>query len=317
MKAVVYYQYGPADVLTVEDIKRPEPGKNEVLIKVAACSLNPRDAALRRGDLKWLSGRNFPKLTFADFSGTVVSVGEGVQDFHAGEGVFGYIQSVQKGCSAAFIKVPQRWIAKKIDAMPHAVAAAIPCAYLTALQALRNKANIKEGSKLLIYGASGGVGTAAIQLAKYFKAHVTAVCSTKKNEYCKLQGADEVWSYEEEDIVQRNEKFDVIFQIFSTNGLCYSRMKRLLRREGCYLTLIPSPAAFFASLKNKLTGQPSIRPVLVNVNRDDLDLLAFLLKEGKIKPHISRTFHLHEVVHAHRMIEANHTQGKMVMMFDE
>jgi NADPH:quinone reductase-like Zn-dependent oxidoreductase len=174
-------QYGPANVLTIEELERPKRGKNEVLVKVEACSPSPRDATIRIGEFKWLAGRNFAMLICADLSGTVVSVGERVTDFHAGEGVFDYMQNVQKGCSAEYVAVPQDWIAKKPKFMQHAVAAAIPCAYLVGLHALRNKAKIKEGNRLLIYGASGSVGTAAIQLAKHFKALVTAACSAQLN----------------------------------------------------------------------------------------------------------------------------------------
>lgn len=316
MKAAIYSKYGSADVLTVKEIERPEPKKKEVLVKVEACSLNPRDATIRNGEFKWLSGRKFPMLTCADFSGTVVSVGEGVKDIQLGDGVFGYMQSVQKGCSAEYVAVPQEWIAKKPKSIPHAVAAAIPCTYQTALQALRNKAKIKEGSKLLIYGASGGVGTAAMQLAKYFKAHVTAICSIANREYCKAQGADEVWCYDEENISHRDVQFDIIFQIFSKDGLLFSQMDKFLDRKGTYLTLIPSPAIFLNSLLNKIKSKPALHPVLVKSNKDDLAFLAFLLKEEKIMPHISEFFELHDMEEAHRMIEAGHTKGKIVITLE-
>ncbi len=313
MKAALFNRYGSTDVLEVKEIEKPVPQRNEVLIRVAACSINPRDIAIRNGDLKFLTGNKFPKLTAADFSGKVEAIGQDVKKFNTGTDVFGYIQSVKKGCAAEYIAVPEKWIAKKGYALQHTVAAAIPCTYMTALQGLRNKANIKEGDEVLIYGASGGVGTAAIQLAKYYKANVTAVCSSANVAFCRQQGADQVWCYDEHNIFQRRAQFEIFFQVYSKDGLMYKQGKHLLKRRGTYITLIPSPQVFVRSVLNKLTGEPALKPVLVKADRNDLEFLAYLAKQKVLQPQVTSLFELDEIKEAHSLIETNHARGKVVV----
>lgn len=313
MRAATFNRYGSTDVLKIQEVNIPTPKSNEVLIRVVACSINPRDIAIRKGDLKFITGNKFPKLTGADFSGKVEATGKEVKAFDIGMDVFGYIQSVQKGCAAEYITVPEKWIVKKPKDILHTTAAAIPCTYLTALRGLRNKANIKKGDRVLIYGASGGVGTAAIQLAKYYKANVTAVCSAVNAAWCKQQGADEVWCYNEQNIFDNKAQFDIFFQVYSKDGLMYNQGKHLLKNRGTYITLIPSPKVFALSLLSILTGRRKLKPVLVSTDRDDLEFLIFLTKHALIQPQVTSVFELDEIKEAHSLVETNHAQGKVMV----
>lgn len=317
MKAAIYNLYGTSEVLQIANIKMPVQAKNELLVKVKACSVNSRDIGIRNGDLKFISGNKFPKITCADFSGSIEAIGNDVKGFEVGDDVFGYIQSVKHGCLAEYISVPVKWISKKPIDVSHKLAAAIPCTYLTALQALRNKAAIKQGDKILIYGATGGVGTAAIQLAKYFKAHVTAVCSSRNVACCKDQGADEVWCYDEEDVFAKQNKFDIVFQVYSKDGLLYNQLNHLVKKSGTYVTLIPSPKVFIASLINSLKGSPSLKLLLVKAVPSDLDFLMNLAQQGTLKPHISSVFKMDEIKEAHNLVETNHAVGKVVVTINE
>lgn len=313
MKAAYYERYGSAEVLQTGQLPLPHPARNEVLVKVEACSVNPRDIGIRSGELKFITGNKFPKITCADFSGSIVALGKGVKEFKIGDEVYGYIQSVNQGCLAEYIRVPINWISRKSNDIPHQIAAAMPCTYLTALQAVRNKAAIKKGEKILIYGASGGVGTAAIQLAKHYNAHVTAVCNSRNAAYCKQQGADEVWCYDEEDILAKENRFDIFFQVYSKYGLLYNQMKHLLKPNGSYITLIPSPGVFISSLINRIKGNPKLKLLLVKAVPDDLELLQKLAQQGKLRPHISHAFEMDEIKEAHKVVETNHAVGKVVV----
>jgi NADPH:quinone reductase-like Zn-dependent oxidoreductase len=182
MKAIGYQKYGSAEVLEMLELPIPKPQKDEVLIYVSYISLNPRDVSIRSGNFSLITGKKFPKLTGADFSGTIVQIGDNVTNLKIGDMVFGYVEGLKSGISSEYTVVPKNKVAIKPDALTHQQAATLGCAYLTALQALKDKAHIKKGDKVLIYGASGGVGSAAIQLAKHFGATVTAISnSSNKN----------------------------------------------------------------------------------------------------------------------------------------
>lgn len=309
MKAVIYNSYGGPDVLELVDVPRPEPKAGEVLIRVQAVGLNPRDPNIRRGDLKLISGKKFPKQTGADFTGIVEAVGSGVTSYAPGNAVFGYLENVNAGAAAEFVVAPVGAIALRPPQLDPIQAAAIPCAYSTAWAALHQKARLQAGNEVLIYGASGGVGTAAIQLAKYVGATVTAVCSQASADFCRRNGADRVLSYDKDDVFGNGKTYDLFFQVFSANGLLYDQAKPLIAGKGLFLTLIPNPLYIF----RKLFGRPRFDYLLVKANADDLSMLADLAVRGLIQPQVERVFALKDIREAHRVMEQGHVNGKLVV----
>ncbi len=311
MKAIVYNKYGSREELEMAELPLPSPGRDEVLVRPVAISMNPRDIAIRQGALKFLSGSKFPKLTGSDVSGIVEAVGSGVNRFRKGDAVFGYAQGLKTGMSAEYITLPQKYLTFKPDGIDHASAATLGCAYLTALQGLRDKANLKPGQEVLVYGASGGVGTAVMQLAKSFGAKVTAVSNSRNEAYCREQGADEFIAYDKGDPFEGDRKYDVFFQVFSKQGVYYGKAKQILKRSGTYITLIPNP--LFAI--RYLFAKPRFRFIMVKTRIPELDFLAERVESGNLKPHISVELPLEEMKEAHRLVETSHVVGKVVVKF--
>ena len=309
MKAFIYKSYGAADVLELVAQEIPLPQKGEVQIEVKAISINPRDANIRNGDLRFISGKEFPKLTGADFSGIISKLGEGISNFKTGDEVFGYIEDVKNGASAEYIVLPEKYLALKPKELSFEVASALGCAYLTALQTLRDKCKIKSGDRLAIYGASGGVGIAAIQLAKYFGASITAIANSANESLCKNQGVDNFIAYDKTDVFSLNEKFDIFFQVYSKEGSLYKKVKALIKASGIFCCLIPDPRFYFKTL----FARPRFTFILVKSIKSDLDFLANLAREGKIKPVISKQLKLEEMMDAHKQIDNGHTVGKIVI----
>jgi NADPH:quinone reductase-like Zn-dependent oxidoreductase len=309
MRAIVYDSYGGSEFLKLTDIEKPIPQKGQVLIEVKAIGLNPRDCNIRNGDLKIISGKAFPKLTGSDLSGIIVDCGAGVTNFKAGDEIFGYIEDVKSGGSAEYVVLPVQYLALKPKEISFDTAATLGCTYLTALQTLRDKCKVMPGSKVAIYGASGGVGVAAIQLAKYFGAVVTAVSNSSNENFCLSQGANSFVAYDKTDIFSSSDEYDVFFQVFSKQGSFYDKAKGILKHMGIYTCLIPDPRFLFKSL----FARPYFKYILVKAKRADLDLLAKLAVERKITPYISNKFKLEQMKEAHDMINGGHVNGKIVI----
>jgi NADPH:quinone reductase-like Zn-dependent oxidoreductase len=235
MKAVIYKKYGGTDMLQYTDLPVPVPKPGEVLIQVKAINLNPRDVSIRQGNFKFMTGRKFPKLTGADFSGTVVGLGENCKICKLDDDVFGYTESLNSGTSAEYISMPEKYLALKPVVVRDEQAATLGCTHLTALQALRDKGQIKSGDKILIYGAAGGVGSAAIQLASYFKAEVTAVSKATNEVYCLQQETNRFLAYNQTNIFSRLEKYDIFFQVYSDKGSIYPLARNLLKPGGVFI----------------------------------------------------------------------------------
>lgn len=322
MKAIVYPQYGSPDVLQLKEVVKPTPQDNEVLIKIHAASANPLDwhrmrAApffVRLGD--GLLKPTNPRLG-ADIAGRVEAVGSNVTEFQPGDEVFGDISA---GGFAEYVCAPTNALALKPIILSFEQAAAVPVAALTALQGLRDKGQIQAGQKMLINGASGGVGTFAVQLAKAFGAEVTGVCSTRNVEMVRSIGADHVIDYTQADFTRDGRRYDLIFdavgncsaadymRALSPNGICvvagFTTMSRMIFQ-----------VALLGSLVSK-TGNKKIGAMLATVNKQDLDCLKELLEAGKVVPVIDRCYPLHEVPEAMRYLEAGHARGKVVITMD-
>lgn len=315
MRSIQYANYGPADVLQIVETPIPVPATDEVLVKVKAISINPKDILIRSGGLKFLTGKKFPQTTGFDFAGELVlpSVASS-----AVQPVFGYIDNLKGGAAAEYVAVKSKWLTTIPTSLKIEYAAALPCTYLTALQALRDKLKVKSGERILIYGASGGVGTAAIQLSKYFGLHVTTVSSQKNTDYCLQNGADIALSYDgKNQMAGFTQPIDAFFQVYAKEGNGYRQACTILNKHGRFIGLIPD---FTAGLKNilyRFQNKPRYMSMIAKCSKEDLALLADLAIAQKIQPNIEQQFELEEIVSAHDRVASGHVRGKIIVKISE
>ena len=321
MKAIVYHEYGSPDVLELEEVERPTPGDDEVLVKVHAASVNAGDWHLLRADpllIRAVAGLLKPKhkILGTDVAGIVEAVGRNVQRFQPGDEVFGDISRCGFGAFAEYVSVPESAaLVLKPANMTFEEAAAVPSAAVTALQALRDKGHIQAGQNVLINGASGGVGMFAVQIAKSFGAEVTGVCSTGNLEKVRSIGADHVIDYTKEDFTQNEQRYDLIH---AANGFhSISDYKRALSSNGTYVMTGGSTSqmyqAIFLGPWISIIGGKKMGNMLVKPNQEDLGFIKELLEAGKVVPIIDRSYSLSEVPEAIRYLEEGHARGKVVI----
>ncbi len=317
MKAIVYTKFGSPDVLKLQEVAKPAPKDNEVLIRIVATTVAVEDPGIRARP--GLNGFLKPKRSILGFylAGEVESVGKDVKRFKKGDKVYGNTGLSLLGTYAEYICMPEDGaLAMKPANITDEEAAALPNGALTALPFLRDKGNIKSGQKVLIYGASGAVGTIAVQLAKYFGADVTGVCSTMNLELVKSLGADKVIDYTQEDFTKNGQTYDIIFDTVGKSA--FSRCKDSLTENGIYLTTVPSLATFIQMLRTSMTGGKKVgiaatglRPS--NEKTKELIFLNGLIEAGKIKAVIDRSYPLEQIAEAHKYVEAGHKKGNVVI----
>src|SRR5947209_5597531 len=316
MKAIVNCEYG-VDNLKLQEIGKPTPKDNEVLVRVRAASINPVDGHLLRGALlmRPITGLRKPKNTRfgGDFAGVVEAVGKNVTNFKPGDEVFG----AKRGAVADYICVPaDRAAVLKPANVTFEQAGSVAIAALTALQGLRDKGHIQAGQKVLINGASGGVGTFAVQIAKAFGALVTAVCSTRNLDIVRSIGADQVIDYTQEDFTRNGQRYDLILAVNGYHSI--SDYKRALNPEGTYVTTGGSNAQMFQTMLLgplvSRTGRQKMGNSAHKPNKKDLMFMKELLEAGKVTPVIDRRFPLGETAEAIRYLEAGHAKGKVVII---
>ncbi len=321
VKAMVTTQYGPPDELQLREIATPTPAQDEVLIKLYASSVNPLDSFVIRGPLFFVPiiGRLLKpkhKIAGADIAGRVESVGRDVKQFRPGDEVFGASFGKRGlGGFAEYACAVENCLARKPANLSFAEAAAVPVAAITALQGLRDKGEIQRGQKVLIDGASGGVGTFAIQIAKSFGAEVTAVCSPRNVDIARSIGADHVIDYTREDFTQSGLRYDLILGANVHHSIFDYR--RALSRKGIFVVAGGSmmrilPAMLLGPLLSRI-GSRKTRFFIAKMNTKDLAILKDLLEAGKIVPVIDRRYPLGEVSEALRYREEGHAQGKVVI----
>jgi len=314
MKAMVYTRFGPPDVLRLQEVEKPIPKDNEILIKVHAASVNAYDWRHLRADpfLIRLMGAGLlkpkHKILGADIAGQVESVGANVKQFQPGDEVFG---DGGYGGFAEYACVDEnRFVLKPAD-LTFEEAAAVPMAALTALQGLRDKGLIQAGQKVLINGASGGVGTFAVQIAKSFDTEVTGVCSTTKMDLVRSIGADHVIDYTQEDITKNGKLYDLIFDIAAYRSI--SEYKRIMSSGGIYVLAGGSMPRIFQLMLKSMTGVKNMRLMVANVNQKDLLFIKELLESGKVKSIIDKRYPLNETAEALRYLEEGRARGKVVI----
>jgi len=323
MKAIVYRCYGSPEVLQIEDVEKPVPADNEVLVKIHAASVNPLDWHYMRGSpylMRLGSGIGAPTniKMGVDFSGTVDAVGENVTRFKPGDEVFGG----RNGAFAEYVTVREdRALALKPVNISFDQAASVQVAATTALQALRDHGNIQPGQKVLINGASGGVGTFAVQIAKSLGAEVTGVCSTRNLELVQSLGADHVIDYTQDDYTESGQRFDVIVDMVGNHSLL--RNRDVMAPDGKYVIVGGAKGDWIGPLMGPIKAlflspfvEQEFGMMLAQSNHDDLVVLADLMQSGKVTPVIDRRYKLNEVPAALEYSEEGHARGKIIISLD-
>ena len=314
MKAIVYTKFGPPEVLHLQEVEKPTPKANEVLIKIVATTVVKEDPDMRAspGFNGFLKPRN--PILGQELAGEIESIGKDVARFKPGDQVFGIDMF---GAYAEYKCMPENGaLAIKPANMSYEEAASVPNGALTALPFLRDKGKIQSGQTVLIYGASGSVGAAAVQLAKYYGAEVTGVCSTTNLEWVKSLGADQVIDYTQEDFTENGKTYDIIFDTVGKRS--FSECKGSLADEGIYLATVPTPAIMLQALWTAKSGSKKVKFVAAGLRPasekiKDLVFLTELIEAGKIKAVIDRCYPLEQMAEAHRYVEKGHKKGNVVI----
>ena len=323
MKAIVFKKYGPPDVLQLKQVEKPVPRDNEVLVKVYAATATAGDCEIRRFDMPvlfWLPIRLYmglikPRIQILgqELAGVVESVGKNVEEFSKGDQVFAPADA-RFGAYAEYKCVPSTSaLALKPANMTYEEAAAVPVGGLNALHFLR-KGNIQRGQKVLIYGSTGSIGTFSVQLARYFGAEVTAVCSTTNLDLVKSLGADKVIDYTKEDFSKNGENYDVIFETVGKSS--FSRGIKSLKKNGFYLLANPGLSQTVRGLWTSMTSSKKVIIALASYRTEDLVFLKELIEEEKIKSVIDRRYPLEQTAEAHRYVEKGHKKGNVVITLE-
>ncbi len=324
MKAVEYKKYGGPEVLHLIEAEKPEPKENEVLIKIHATTVTATECTFRKGEpffSRLFTGLTKPRITTLgeELAGKIEAVGKSVKDFKIGDEIFG-TAGPGFGANAEYISIPENGviITKPANRTYEEAASSID-GFLTALPFLRDKGQIKKGQDVLIYGASGSVGTAAVQVAKYYGAHVTAVCSTSNLEMVRTIGADEVVDYTKEDFSKKGVTYDIIFDAVGKTK--FSLSKKALKPNGIFLEAGIGLGILRHVLWTSVFGGKKARIAATGLRpphqrSKDLNLLKRLMEEEKIKPVIDRQYPLSQIVEAHHYVDKGHKKGNVVIVIN-
>lgn len=320
LKAIISEKYGTPDTLKLSEVTSPTPSENQVLIRVRASSINYGNLVLLTGKpflARFAFGLMKPKYRIpgGDVSGIVEDIGKKVTQFQVGDEVYGDLSSSGWGTFAEYVAVEEKSLALKPSNLLFTEAAALPMAALTALQAIRDKGKISEGQKVMIYGASGGVGTFAVQIAKAFGAEVTAVVSTRNIDIVKSLGADHVIDYKKENIASHNQSYDLIIGVNGSQSIFTYKNK--LKENGRFVLVGGAISQMYQTMLLgpwlSMIGKKKFIPFLQKPNQKDLVYMNELIVEGKVKPLIDRSYSLSEVPEALKYFSNGHSQGKIVI----
>jgi NADPH:quinone reductase-like Zn-dependent oxidoreductase len=320
MKAIMQLKYGPLEVLRLEEIPKPTPGHDEVLVEIHASSVNYSNMLIVRGKpflVRLSCGLLKPKFKVpgTDIAGRVEAVGGNVRQFQPGDEVFGDISRCGYGAYAEYVCVPENVLALKPANISFEEAATVPETAVVALQGLRDKGQIKVGQKVLIYGASGGIGSFAVQMAKIFGAEVTGVCSAQNFDLVRSLGADHVIDYTQEDFTKSGQRYDLILATAGYHSIFAYR--RALSPRGIYVMAGGTMKQIFQAILLgpwiSMIGSKKLRSLSLKINQKDLVVMKELIEAGKVKPVIDRRYPLSEVVEALRYYAKGHSRGKVVI----
>ena len=317
MKAVVYTRFGPPEVLTIEDVAKPTPKADEVLVRVHATTVTSAEAAMRRGEPLWgrvilgfFRPRKRMRTLGTELAGVIESVGESVTRFRPGDEVFGFA-GFNIGANAEYMRLPERGsLALKPRNKTFEEAAAAVDGASTALYFLRDKAGIRRAQRVLVIGASGSIGTYAVQLARHFGAHVTAVCSTGNAELVRSLGAHEVVDYTREDFTHNGDTYDIVFDTAGKSS--FARCRGSLTPTGCYL---PTTGLYnyVLSAWTRVRGGKRVRTGMSVDKRDALEFLRPLIEAGELRIVIDRRYEIDDIVEAHRYVDTGRKRGNVVV----
>lgn len=315
MKAVIYEEYGSPEVLELREIDKPSVADDEILVKTHASSIQQTDIRFRTGTpfmARILGGLFKPRnqILGCDYSGIVESTGKNVDEYTIGDEVFGQLDQ-RTGTHAEYISVSMREVSTKPKNLTFVEAASVGVAGTMALQCLRDHGKIQQGQKVLINGASGGIGTFAVQIAKTYDTEVTGVCSTTNLEMVRSIGADNVIDYRKEDFTERTDEYDIIFDAVRKNT--FANCKNALTSRGIYVTSEFGPSILLQMRMNSDPNRKRMVGMLMKVDPEDLVFLRGLIEAGKIRPVIDRTYPLEEIADAHRYVEKGHAKGRVIV----
>ncbi|MFC2115699.1 NADP-dependent oxidoreductase [Bacteroidota bacterium] len=311
MKAAVIYEYGGPEVFKVEEIPEPVLTDNEVLVKVHAASVNPVDWKQRKGNHKRFLKARFPIVPGYDVSGFIEKCGSEAHKFQVGDEVYGRLTRRFGGAFAEYAAVRESALALKPKNIDHLHSAGIPLSGQTALQALRDKVDLKPGMQVMIIGAAGGVGHFSLQLAKYYQTETTAVCSSNHPEMIDQLKPDHHIDYRKTDYLNAPETYDIIFDAAGIQSFLTCR--KILKKGGIYITSLPRPKLLIHKLLSLFTRGKRVRTLLQRSRGKDLEFLGNLVEEGKLQVFIDSVHPLDKISDAHRRAEQYSTEGKIIV----
>ncbi len=309
VRAALIRRNGPPEVLEIGELPVPSIVSSQVLVRVRTTSVNPIDCYVRAGGLRRFAGVPFPIVPGVDISGVVEECGENVLTFSPGDEVFGFLPC-GRGATAEFVACEESWLARKPERLSHTDTAVLPCVGLTALQGLRDKIRVRPGQHVLIVGASGGVGTMAVQIAHAMGADVTAVCSSSNVNLVQSLGASRVIDYTKSNFLEDLTRYDGVFECVGSHD-CWA-YRNLLKRGGRHVGISCSWRSRIQGFFFRITGRRSFQ-FHVKAEHEDLEVLRALTEQGKLRPIVSHVYTIAQIAVAHRQCETHRTVGKIAV----
>lgn len=309
MKAAIINQYGTSQELLVTDVPKPDFDTHDVLIRVHVAGINPVDTKVREGAMKLMLSGDFPKILGAECAGVIEAVGLMVTDLQPGDRIVASL-GIAGGGYAEYAVAKRKNIVKLPDEVSFEQAAALPVAALTALQSLREKGHLRPDDTVLINGASGGVGTFAVQLAHILGGQITAVCSAENEALVRELGADQVIDYRAVDFTKQSKRYRVIFDAVGKSS--FDECRNVLTEDGTYITTVPSPKQILEQVTTIFTSQKA-ESIIASFNQEDAAWLLKQMAEGHLKTIIDRTYRLDEIAQAHTYSESGKAKGKLLL----
>lgn len=311
MKAVLYNQYGDPGVLKIENVSDPLPEEGRVVAHVKYASANPVDMKIRSGAMKMVLKRKFPIIPGVDFSGIVTAVGDGVDGFEIGDRIYGCVETSRQGTHAELVSAPVSFIGKLPENIDYREAASLPCVAGTAYQGLVNIGQVLPGHRVLVSGATGGVGSMAVQIANILGAEVTAVCHSSRDLIARQFNPAHILHYDERNFKEKMGVYDVFFDCAAAYTPTF--VKGHLAKRGRYISTMPTPTLFILGIVTKIMGGKKFVPLIFKANPEEIDVITKWVEEGKLKTYITEALDMTDSIKAHQWLETPGTTGKLVL----